>query len=82
MQVSLHIVRFDADAWADIPSTLTAVGEICDAGGVSTVSVMDHWFQIDSIAPMASPMLESYSTLAFLAGRTTHAPTPSVGHPA
>jgi F420-dependent oxidoreductase-like protein len=71
MQVSLHIVRFDADPWVDIPSTLDTIGAICDEGGVSTLSVMDHWFAVEAMGmAVTDPMLEGYTTLAFLAGRT------------
>jgi F420-dependent oxidoreductase-like protein len=31
---------------------------------------MDHWFQMEAAAPPQDPMLEAYSALAFIAGRT------------
>jgi F420-dependent oxidoreductase-like protein len=64
-------VRFDADPWVDIPSTLDTIGAICDEGGVSTLSVMDHWFAVEAMGmAVTDPMLEGYTTLAFLAART------------
>jgi F420-dependent oxidoreductase-like protein len=32
---------------------------------------MDHYFQMDMVAPAEDPMLEGYTTLGFLAGHTT-----------
>jgi F420-dependent oxidoreductase-like protein len=31
---------------------------------------MDHWFQMDRVAPATDPMLEGYTALGFVAGRT------------
>jgi F420-dependent oxidoreductase-like protein len=39
--------------------------------GVRTLSVMDHYFQMERAAPADDPMLECYTALAFIAGRTT-----------
>ena len=35
-----------------------------------TLSFMDHFFQMDGAAPADDPMLEGYTALAFVAGRT------------
>ena len=39
--------------------------------GVRTMSFMDHWFQMDWMAPAEDPMLEGYTALGFVAGCTT-----------
>ena len=31
---------------------------------------MDHWFQMDALAPATEPMMEGYTTLGFLAAHT------------
>src|SRR5262249_56963605 len=41
-----------------------------EAMGVRTVSFMDHFFQMDWMAPAEDPMLEGYTALGFVAGRT------------
>jgi F420-dependent oxidoreductase-like protein len=71
MRVGLHIVRFDwPGSPASIASTLQTVASRADEGGISALSVMDHWLQIEVIADPAGPMLEGYTTLGFLAAHT------------
>lgn len=41
-----------------------------EALGVRTLSFMDHYFQMDQMAPAEDPMLEGYTALGFVAGRT------------
>jgi F420-dependent oxidoreductase-like protein len=67
----VHIVEFTvADGPAGIADELGRVGAAAEAVGVSELSVMDHWFQMDAMFPADDPMLEGYSTLAFLAAHT------------
>jgi F420-dependent oxidoreductase-like protein len=71
MNLDIHVSRFD---WAGGPSGIGAgVGELAqraEAIGVRTLSFMDHWFQMDWMAPAEDPMLEGYTALGFVAGRT------------
>src|SRR3954464_6071281 len=71
MHLDLHVSRFD---WAGGPSGIgPGVGDLArraEAIGVRTLSVMDHFFQMEWMAPAEDPMLESYTALAFVAGRT------------
>src|SRR6266567_8183941 len=71
MQLDLHIMRFD---WAGGPSGIGPgvrdLGRRAEAIGVKTMSFMDHFFQMDRMAPAEDPMLEGYTALGFLAGRT------------
>ena len=41
-----------------------------EAIGVRTLSFMDHFFQMEMMAPAENPMLEGYTALGFVAGRT------------
>ena len=41
-----------------------------EAAGFDLVTVMDHFYQIGGLGPETEPMLEAWSTLAALAGRT------------
>ncbi len=72
MDIGLHIPSF---AWPDGPegtaATLGAVAQRVDEAGFASLSVMDHWFQMDEYAPATDPMLEGYSTLAWLAAKTS-----------
>ena len=71
MQVDLHCWRFD---WAGPPAKIgPGVADLArraEAIGVRTMSFMDHYFQMDAVAPAEHPMLEGYSALGFVAGRT------------
>src|SRR2546425_233942 len=71
MQLDLHIMWFD---WAGGPSGIgPGVADLtqrAEAMGVRTVSFMDHYFQMDWMAPAEDPMLEGYTALGFVAGRT------------
>jgi len=71
VQLNVHVVGFDLPDGPDsIGPTLARVGEIADGVGVSTLSLMDHYFQIPVVGPPERAMLEGYTTLGFLAGRT------------
>ncbi len=72
MKASLQIANF---TWpggdAAIAPALRTIAETADEGGFDTVWVMDHFFQLEPmIGPADDPMLEAYSTLAYLAGMT------------
>jgi len=71
MQLDLHVSRFD---WAGSPAAMgSRVGDLAqraEAIGVRTLSFMDHYFQMDRMAPAEDPMLEGYTALGFVAGRT------------
>ena len=71
MQLDLHVSRFD---WAGSPAGIgPGVGDLAqraEAIGVGTLSFMDHYFQMDWMAPAEHPMLEGYTALGFVAGRT------------
>ena len=70
MQLDLHISRFD---WAGGPDRIgPGVADLAQRAeriGVRTLSFMDHWFQMDWMAPAEDPMLEGYTALGFVAGR-------------
>ncbi len=71
MNLDLHVYRFD---WAGGPSAIgpgvADLAQRAEALGVRTLSFMDHYFQMDRMAPAEDPMLEGYTALGFVAGRT------------
>jgi F420-dependent oxidoreductase-like protein len=71
MELDLHVSRFD---WAGGPSGIgpgiADLAQRAEAIGVRTMSFMDHYFQMDWMAPAEHPMLEGYTALGFIAGRT------------
>lgn len=71
MHVGVHIPDFTVpDGPAGIADELRRVGAAAEAIGVTDLSVMDHWFQMEAMFPVTDPMMEGYSTLAFLAAHT------------
>lgn len=59
------------DAPASIGPTFARIARDADASGLSSLWVMDHFFQISGIGPPEAEMLESYTALAFAAGVTS-----------
>jgi F420-dependent oxidoreductase-like protein len=53
-----------------IAPTLALIGQSAEEAGFSSLWVMDHFFQIEMIGKPEEPMLESYSTLNYLAAIT------------
>jgi F420-dependent oxidoreductase-like protein len=74
MELGIHIVNFTVPG---APSTIAAtVGDMVAAAediGVTHISVMDHWFQMEMMGSAAMEMLEAYTTLGFIAARTKKA---------
>ncbi|HEV8065003.1 MAG TPA: LLM class F420-dependent oxidoreductase [Acidimicrobiales bacterium] len=72
MNLDLHVLRFDwAGGPAGIGPGVADLAERAEAVGVRTLSFMDHYFQMDMMAPADHPMLEGYTALGFVAGRTS-----------
>src|SRR5512147_939420 len=77
MRIGLQIPNF---TWPGGPQalagTLATIARTADQGGFSSLWVMDHFFQIGGrnpamgLGPAEDLMLESYSTLSYLAGVT------------
>lgn len=71
MDVGLHYWTFSHPGQPEaIADTLAQTARIAEEAGVSAFTVMDHYFQMEEVAPADEPMLEGYTTLGFLAGVT------------
>jgi F420-dependent oxidoreductase-like protein len=71
MRVGIHNVRFDfPGAPQSIAPTLAATARAAEDAGVAGFTLMDHWFQMDQMAPATDPMPEGYTSLGFVAGHT------------
>src|SRR3954466_11124171 len=71
MELHLHVMRFDwAGGPAGIGPGVADLAQRAEAMGVQTLSFMDHYFQMDWMAPAEDPMLEGDTALGFVAGRT------------
>src|ERR1700733_12836397 len=72
MKIGLHIVTWDwPGGTRSIGPTLAGIGEAAEEAGLTDISVMDHWFQMEALAPATEPMMEGYTTLGFLAAHTS-----------
>ncbi len=71
MQLAVHYPNFTRPGGpAAIAPTLAATARAAEEGGCSMFTLMDHWFQMEQMAPATDPMLEGYTGLGFLAGKT------------
>lgn len=71
MEIGIHVASFSwPNSPADTAKTLTAVAQTADEAAFTSLSVMDHLFQMDMMADAAEPMLEGYTTLGYLAAVT------------
>jgi F420-dependent oxidoreductase-like protein len=72
VRVGVHVMRFDYVEPQDLRQELADACAAAEAGGISWMSVMDHYFQMERAGyPVDDPMLEAYTTLGYLAGKTS-----------
>jgi F420-dependent oxidoreductase-like protein len=72
MKIGLHIADFTfPNGPAGLADDLTRVAVAAEDAGFGRVSVMDHVWQIGIVGPPEHEMLEAYTTLAYLAARTS-----------
>lgn len=71
MDIGIHIPSFQ---WPGGPPRIAAdlarLAGAAEEAGCASVSVMDHYFQMQGFAPVEDPMLEAYATLGFIAAKT------------
>jgi F420-dependent oxidoreductase-like protein len=74
MKIGLQIPNF---TWpggaAQLAPTLRAIAQTADEGGLASLWVMDHFFQIPPVGAAELDMLEGYSALSYLAAVTRRA---------
>ncbi|TWP36848.1 LLM class F420-dependent oxidoreductase [Leekyejoonella antrihumi] len=72
MRIGLQVSFF---SWSDdtsrIGPTFGRIAKNAETAGMSSLWVMDHFFQIKMIGPPELDMLEAYTALAFAAGQTS-----------
>ncbi|HEY7597612.1 MAG TPA: LLM class F420-dependent oxidoreductase [Actinophytocola sp.] len=74
MRLGVHVYAFTVPGGPPaIGPELARVGQAVEAAGVSHLSFMDHYFQMERIHPATDPMMEGYTTLGFLAAHTATA---------
>ncbi len=71
MDIGLHIADFTFPGGAPaLRDDLARIAATAEEQGFTRLSVMDHVWQIGSIGPPEHEMLEAYTTLGYLAGKT------------
>lgn len=72
MKTACSLANFTWDGGAAaIGPTIAEIARIADDAGFSSLTAMDHWFQIEMVGPPEHDMLEGYSVLAFAAASTS-----------
>jgi F420-dependent oxidoreductase-like protein len=72
MQAGFHFWNYSVPGAPDmIAPVLAETARTAEEGGFAQFTVMDHWFQMDRVAPATEPMLEAFTTLGFLAASTS-----------
>src|ERR1700710_1309475 len=72
MKLAIHFPNFTMPGEpASLARILAATAKAADDGGCETMTLMDHWFQMEQRAPATDPMLEGYTSLGFIAAHTT-----------
>lgn len=83
MKLGLHINDF---AWPvepdQIASTIAGIAQAAEAAGFDSVAVMDHVWQHPIQGGPEKPVLECYSTLAYIAARTSRVNLLALASPA
>ncbi len=71
MELAVHCSNLTWPGGAPaLARTLAEVARTADEGGISTLTMMDHYFQMEALGGPAEPMLEGYTSLGFLAAHT------------
>jgi len=71
MELGIHFANFTLPGGpAAIGPILSDTARAAEDAGCSTFTLMDHYFQMEEFADRREPMLEGYTALGFLAGRT------------
>jgi F420-dependent oxidoreductase-like protein len=71
MELAIHYMNFTLPGGnTAIGPDLAATAQAAEEAGCSTLTMMDHWFQMEQFATSHDPMLEGYTSLGFVAGKT------------
>jgi F420-dependent oxidoreductase-like protein len=72
MRLAVHFPDFTLPGGPRaLASTLADTARAADEGGCAAFTLMDHYFQMETLATAHDPMLEGYTALGFLAGCTS-----------
>jgi len=71
MDVGIHFMNFNLSGGPEaIRGHVASTAEAAEAAGCTMFTFMDHYFQMEAFTRAQDPMLEGYTALGFVAGRT------------
>lgn len=72
MRFGFHFLDFNVPGEPEsLAPMIAATAQAAEQVGASWFTVMDHWFQMEAFRTALDPMLEGYTTLGFVAGKTS-----------
>jgi F420-dependent oxidoreductase-like protein len=71
MELSVHYIDFLPGPPDRLASTVAQAAVSAEEAGATMFTLADHFFQMEGMGRAQDPFLEAYSTLGFLAGRTS-----------
>jgi F420-dependent oxidoreductase-like protein len=71
MEIGVHFIDFLPGDPARLGPTLADAARAAEQGGATLFTLADHFFQMEELGRAQDPFLEGYTSLGFLAGRTT-----------
>src|ERR1700742_1072592 len=72
MQLGIHFIDFLPGDAAQLAPTLLATATAAEEIGATMFTLADHFFQMENVGRAEDPFLEGYTSLGYLAGRTTN----------
>jgi F420-dependent oxidoreductase-like protein len=71
MELGIHFIDFLPGDPTNLAPTLLATATAAEDIGATMFTLADHFFQMEGVGRAEDPFLEGYTSLGFLAGRTT-----------
>lgn len=71
MELGIHFIDFLPGDSTNLAPTLLATATAAEDIGATMFTLADHFFQMEGVGRAEDPFLEGYTSLGFLAGRTT-----------
>src|ERR1700742_3530730 len=72
MELGIHFIDFLPGDAAQLAPTLLATATAAEEIGATIFTLADHFFQMENVGRAEDPFLEGYTSLGYLAGRTTN----------
>jgi F420-dependent oxidoreductase-like protein len=72
MELGIHFIDFLPGDAAQLVPTLLSTATAAEDIGATMFTLADHFFQMETVGRAEDPFLEGYTSLGYLAGRTTN----------